>query len=72
MRIHVYWKDNGKKADAVYTDAVAIKAGKAEDVLGREDAEGNGIPYNARLIQIVLADNGTATFDADKVEILLG
>jgi hypothetical protein len=70
-RIHVYYHNNdGKKDDIIY-DADAIKAGPARDVLGVNDARGNGIPLNAPLIQIIMPDGGTATFNADNVTILL-
>lgn len=67
----VYFKDSdGKKAIIKYADVHGIKAGTAREILGEEDARGNGVPLNAPLIQILLPSNETATFNAENVTIL--
>lgn len=68
---HVYFKGgDGKKADIRYKHITAIKAGTARQILGDDDARGNGLPLNAPLLQLVFDDGETATFDADNVTIL--
>lgn len=68
--VTIYYKNsNGKNARLQYK-AMAMQAGPAWQILGKEDAAGNGIPQNAPLIMLRLADGGTATFDADNVTIL--
>lgn len=68
--IHIYYKRNGKKADTVYKHVQAIRAGSAAEILGNADADGNGIPRKAPLLQIVLDDGTTATYNADDITIL--
>ena len=70
MRIHIYYNNNGKKADTVYNDVQFIRAGTAAQILGKADADGNGIPRNAPVIQLILADGNTATYDADNVTLM--
>ena len=70
MRLHIYYHNDGKKADTVYNDVTAIRAGTAAEILGQTDADGNGIPRNAPLLQLILADGSTATFNADNITIL--
>ena len=70
-KITLYYKNNDGKNARVEYDATAIQAGPARDILGEDDARGNGLPMNAPLIMIRLADGGTATYNADNVTILL-
>ena len=70
--ITVYFKNSdGKNARVQYNDACGIQTGPARDILGEQDARGNGIPLNAPLIMIRLQDGNTATYNADNVTILL-
>jgi len=72
MKITVYYHDkkSGSKGTFKY-DAYAIKCGTARQVIGEDDARGNGLPLNAPLVQIRMNDGGTATFDANNVTIML-
>lgn len=71
MKITVYYH-NGRQTNGVAYDAKAIRTGTAEHILGRDDATGNGIPLKRPLVQIVISDTETATYDADNVDIRLG
>lgn len=70
-KVTVYYTNKGKKQRIQYDNVCGIQAGPARDILGPADAAGNGVPLNAPLIMLRLADGGTATFDADNVVILL-
>lgn len=68
--VHIYFTENGKKEDIAYKHVQAIRAGSAAEVLGKEDADGNGLPRNAPVIQLIMDDGTTATFNADNVTML--
>lgn len=71
-QLTIYYKDaNGKKTSTHYKHVYAITAGTAAQVLGEADARGNGIPLNAPLVQLHLSGTETATYDADKITIML-
>jgi len=65
-------KENGRTIKSVikYDHVTGMRAGTAAQVLGKADADGNGIPRNAPVIQFLFDDGNTATFNADNVTIL--
>jgi hypothetical protein len=70
--LSIYYKSNdGEKQVIKYNGVHAIQAGPARDILGEQNARGNGVPLNAPLIMLRLEDGNTATFNADNVTILL-
>lgn len=70
MKLSIYWKNNGKKEITKYTHVTGIRCGTAAEILGSADADGNGIPRNAPIIQLIMDDGCTATYNADNVGIL--
>lgn len=73
--VHVYYwtvNDNGRRerADILYKGVYAMRSGTAAQILGPADADGNGVPRNAPLVQLLMEDGTTATYDADNVTVL--
>lgn len=68
--VHIYFTHKGRRMDIPYKNVQAIRAGSAAEILGTADADGNGIPRNAPLLQIVLDDGTTATYDASNTTLL--